>query len=76
MLGGDSLLAVEIVSRTGAMFGVELPRGTMFRNATVAAFAAEVRKLARPERIAAIAQTMERVAAMSDAEVKGSLSGN
>jgi len=42
-LGGDSLLATQIIARISAEFGIDLTVATLFREPTVAALAASVR---------------------------------
>ncbi|MFL6199271.1 MAG: AMP-binding protein, partial [Thermoanaerobaculia bacterium] len=47
-LGGHSLLAVELIARIGSEFGRRLPLAALFRGATLASLAAELRSAAAP----------------------------
>ena len=68
-IGGDSLLAIRVISRVRDLFKVELPVPVFFENATVAALAAALRSNdATWESVKKVARAMARLAALSPEE--------
>ncbi|MEV8516952.1 condensation domain-containing protein [Dactylosporangium sp. NPDC051484] len=70
-LGGHSLLAIQLLSYVGELFGVALETSLLFRAATPGALATELaHRLGGEEQAEQIAQSVEDVLSMSDAEVQ------
>ena len=68
-IGGDSLLAIRVISRVRDLFKVELPVPVFFENATVAALAAALRSNdATWQSVKKVARAMARLAALSPEE--------
>ena len=76
-LGGHSLLATQYISRIRSEFQVDLPLKTLFEQPTLLALAAylEQRSPDRTYETDAIAQTLQMVEAMSEAELFKALEG-
>lgn len=73
-LGGDSLVALPIISDLRDTFQVELPLTTLFNKANIAALAqAIVNNEAKPGQTAKIARSLKRIQEMSTEDVKKQL---
>ena len=55
-LGGDSLQAMQVLSRVRAAFQVNLPIATIFKKATVAELSAEIFEVAKARRLSPVGQ--------------------
>jgi acyl carrier protein len=65
LLGGDSLLGIQVIAWVRDTFGVELPLHTLFESPTVAELSAEIDR-----------RLLEKVQAMSENEAERTVRGN